>query len=88
MTEYSRNLPPAELEPRYARRLADKILIAFHHACDEKDLEVAARLLNTLESITRRPHKLPAGADRRTKETLIAAYERIWNLRRPVDEWF
>jgi len=27
--------------PRYTRRLSDKILIAFHQACDQSDFEVA-----------------------------------------------
>jgi hypothetical protein len=35
--------------PRYSRRLSDKILIAFHHACDQSDFEVAEQLLHILE---------------------------------------
>ena len=35
--------------PRYSRRLSDKILIAFHHACDQGDFEVAEQLLHILE---------------------------------------
>ena len=31
--------------PRHSRRLSDKILIAFHHACDQADYEVAEQLL-------------------------------------------
>jgi hypothetical protein len=31
--------------PRYSRRLSDKVLIAFHHACDQADFEVADQLL-------------------------------------------
>jgi hypothetical protein len=34
---------------RYTRRLSDKILIAFHQACDQGDFEVAERLLTVLE---------------------------------------
>jgi hypothetical protein len=82
MTESSYGLF-AEPEPRYTRRLSDKILIAFHNACDEKDLDVAMRLLDVLESTTRRSHTLPTTADRRVKESLVAAYERLWHLRRP-----
>ena len=37
--------------PRYTRRLSDKILIAFHQACDQADFEVAERLLKILETI-------------------------------------
>jgi hypothetical protein len=32
--------------PRYTRRLSDKVLIAFHHACDQSDFEVAEQLLH------------------------------------------
>src|SRR5579885_2384441 len=68
---------------RYTRRLSDKILIAFHQACDQRDLEVAAELLKILETIlTRRP----AGGEkdrRRSIEGLVAAYERLWYLRHP-----
>jgi hypothetical protein len=28
--------------PRYATRRSDKILIDFHHACDQRDIEGAA----------------------------------------------
>ena len=35
--------------PRYSRRLSDKILIAFHHACDQSDFEVAEQLLHRSE---------------------------------------
>src|SRR6476619_2698145 len=42
--------------PRHSRRLSDKILIAFHHACDQADYEVAEQLLRILEMmLTRRP---------------------------------
>jgi len=40
---------------RYSRRLSDKILIAFHHACDQADFRVAEELLQILEMmVTRR----------------------------------
>ena len=44
--------------PRYSRRLSDKILIAFHHACDQGDYEIAEQLLHILET--------PAAPSRRT----------------------
>lgn len=73
--------------PRYSRRLSDKILIAFHHACDQADFEVAGQLLHILEvMLTRRP-LTPDGTRRRNMESLIAAHERLWHLRHPnVDE--
>ena len=41
--------------PRYTRRLSDKILIAFHHACDQADFEVAEQLLHILEMMLTAP---------------------------------
>ena len=67
--------------PRYARRLSDKLLVAFHHACDQADFEIAAELLRLLELlITRRP-LTPDGNRRRNIENLVAAHERLWHLR-------
>jgi hypothetical protein len=70
-------------EPRYTRRLSDKILVAFHHACDERDLEVAGNLLNVLEFMISRAPNLPTGRERRVEESLVAAHERLWSLRNP-----
>ena len=72
--------------PRYTRRLSDKILIAFHHACDQADFEVAENLLQVLEMmVTRRPLS-PDGTRRRSMESLVAAHERLWHLRHPDTE--
>src|SRR5437660_3852051 len=72
--------------PRYSRRLSDKILIAFHHACDQADFEVAEQLLHILEMmLTRRP-LTPDGTRRRNMESLVAAHERLWHLRHPHTE--
>lgn len=72
--------------PRYTRRLSDKILIAFHHACDQSDFEIAEQLLRILEVlITRRP-VTPDGNRRRSMESLVAAHERLWHLRHPEDK--
>jgi len=69
--------------PRYSRRLSDKILIAFHHACDQGDFEVAEQLLHVLEMmLTRRP-LTPDGTRRRNMGRLVAAHERLWHLRHP-----
>jgi len=37
------------------RRLSDKILVAFYHACDHADTEVAMQLLSVREFRTIRP---------------------------------
>ena len=44
---------------RYTRRLSDHVLIAFHHACDQGDIEAARRLLDVLEFMVRRPPRGP-----------------------------
>jgi len=77
----SLNESPAAPAPRYSRRLSDKILIAFHHACDQGDFDVAEQLLHVLEMmLTRRP-LTPDGTRRRNMESLVAAHERLWYLR-------
>ncbi|MBE9606544.1 hypothetical protein IAI18_16895 [Acetobacteraceae bacterium H6797] len=69
--------------PRHTRRLSDKILIAFHHACDQGDYEVAEELLRILEMmLTRRPVS-PDANRRKNMESLVAAHERLWLLRHP-----
>jgi hypothetical protein len=69
--------------PRHSRRLSDKILIAFHHACDQGDYEVAEQLLAILEMmLTRRPATYQ-GNRRKNIESLVAAHERLWYLRHP-----
>lgn len=71
------------LAPRHTRRLSDKILIAFHHACDQGDFEVAEELLRVLETmLTRRPAS-PDSNRRKNLESLVAAHERLWLLRHP-----
>jgi hypothetical protein len=73
----------ATIGPRYTRRLSDKILISFHHACDQADFDVANDLLVILEKMLKRPN---AGSDsnrRKSIESLVAAHERLWLLRHP-----
>ena len=72
--------------PRYTRRLSDKILIAFHQACDQADFEVAEELLHILERmLTRRPVTTDTNR-RKNLESLVAAHERLWLLRHPDNE--
>ena len=72
-------MPPT----RYTRRLSDHVLIAFHHACDQDDIVVARRLLKVLDFMVRRPPPGLGGRERRAEESLVAAYERLWHLKRP-----
>ena len=71
---------------RQGRRLSDKILVAFHHACDVDDFVVADCLLRTLDlMLMRRPPPGDVGR-RRSIESLVAAHERLWHLRNPDTE--
>ncbi len=72
--------------PRYSRRLSDKILIAFHHACDQMDFEIAQQLLHILEAMLRRRPLIPDLNRRRSMDNLVAAHERLWHLRHPSRE--
>jgi hypothetical protein len=69
--------------PRQGRRLSDKILVAFHQACDQADFEVAEQLLRVLEMMLTRRSVSPDANRRRNIETLVAAHERLWHLRHP-----
>lgn len=69
--------------PRQGRRLSDKILVAFHQACDQSDFEVADQLLRLLEMMLTRRTVAPDANRRRNIETLVAAHERLWHLRHP-----
>lgn len=69
--------------PRQGRRLSDKILVAFHQACDQSDFEVAEHLLRVLEMMLTRRAVSPDANRRRNIETLVAAHERLWHLRHP-----
>ncbi len=66
---------------RHTRRLEDKLLVAFHHACDVADIEVARHVLQLLElMLARKPVQLDPNR-RRNIEGLVAAHERLWHLR-------
>jgi len=73
--------PGSVTAPRQGRRLSDKILVAFHHACDAQDLVVAEQLLKTLEGMLTRRGVSPEQNRRKSLETLVAAHERLWHLR-------
>ena len=72
-----------DLIGRYTRRLSDKVLIAFHHACDQHDFEVAEQLLHVLEMMRKRQPLTLDNRRARDRATLVAAYERLWQLRHP-----
>jgi len=74
---------PATAEAlKYGRRLTDKILIAFHHACDKQDILAAEDLLWTLDRLIARP-VLTEGPDRRKiVETFVDANYRLGDIKR------
>ena len=78
-----RSLARGAPQPRQTRRLSDKILIAFHHACDQEDFEVAEELLRLLELMLIRRPMQPDVNRRKNMESLVAAHERLWLLRHP-----
>ena len=83
--EIGREAAPAGT-PRYSRRLSDKILIAFHQACDQADYDIAEQLLHILETMLKRRPMAADGNRRRTMESLVAAHERLWHLKHPDQE--
>jgi hypothetical protein len=76
--------PHQEATPRRHRRLSDHIMIAFHFACDQGELEVAQQLIAILEHMLHRAP--PAGHPERrlnAQALVVAAHERLWSLRHP-----
>jgi hypothetical protein len=81
--------PPAPVEAhRQKRRLSDKILSAFHQACDQEDIAVAWELLHLLDAMAMQWTGDGTGGQRRRRDTLVAAHERLWVLRHPQREAF
>ena len=69
------------------RRLSDKMLVAVHQACDQADLEVAEQLLSILDAMAsamRLPRAQRGTERRRVQENVVAAHERLWQLRHPT----
>ena len=76
----------APAEPGRGRRLIDKIMVPFHSACDQGDLEVAEQLLRVAEMVVLRPEPAasPVKDRRKNRDNLVAAHERLWELRHRV----
>jgi hypothetical protein len=76
-------MPLLSIDPdkaRFSRRLSDKILAAFNHACSEGDVVTATELLTTLEYVLLAN---PPPQDRREAVVapLLEAHERLWSLK-------
>ena len=68
--------------PAIRRRLSDKVLVAFHDACQRGDLGVAQQLAQILETAINRGSTISNNDRRRDQEVVVAAYEWLWALRR------
>lgn len=73
---------PATVEAlKYGRRLSDKILIAFHHACDKRDISMAEDLLRTLDRLIARSEHTEGHERGKIAETQADASYRLWGLK-------
>jgi hypothetical protein len=63
------------------RTLNEWVLVCFHQACDQRDLDAAARLISVLDGMLMR-RQPGTEAWKRELVTTIAAHERFWHLRR------
>ena len=71
----------AEPKQRNQRSLPEKILVAFHHACDSRDVEAAERLLKSANASLSGATKINPSRLRRARDGIVAAHERLWVLR-------
>ena len=75
-------LRPTMALPRQQRQLPERILVAAHQACDVGEFETADRLLAALDAMLAQIAGPPSAAQRRVIEGMVAAYERLWHLKR------
>ena len=66
------------------RRLFDKAMAAFEQACEQRDADVAAYLLQAAETLLERPSPDPLLDRRENAERLVAARARLWLLQHPA----
>ena len=66
---------------RYNRSLFNKIMLGFHQACDQNDIEVARALLGVLERVASSTVARPQDDRRRNQQSCVAAHERLWQIR-------
>jgi hypothetical protein len=73
--------PAAALPPQpHDGRTFEKVLGAFHMACDQSDLEVATALLRVMDHLAMRRPPPEGRRSSRVAEQLVAAYTRHWQL--------
>ena len=83
-TDVAALLRPTVALPRQQRQLPERVLVAAHQACDIGELEVADRLLSVLNTMLIQIVGPPSAPQRRVIEGMVAAYERLWHLRRGI----
>jgi hypothetical protein len=71
---------------RTSRRLSDHLLAVFHHACDQHEFDVARHLLDMAAKAVARGQRFGDARYQREQEHLVAAHERLWMLRHPMEE--
>jgi hypothetical protein len=76
-------IPDQDARPHSHGRLLDLVLITFHIACDQGDLEVAEQLLVTVNFMLRRTPPARSPERRLNIWPLVTARERQWILRHP-----
>ncbi len=61
------------------------ILAAFHTSCDVKDFRVAESLIAIFEKAALGDTSQPDGRRRQAIDLIVAAHERLWNLKHASD---
>jgi len=74
-----------ETMPRGNRRLSDKILLAFHQACDQHNFPVAQELIHILETMVSVTPRSKGIDFRKSVNLIVAAHERLWHIRHAED---
>lgn len=76
---------PRPVMMRHSRRLSDKLLLAFHQACDQGDVEIAWELLRITEKALLKSGQYSGPERRKGVESLVAAHERLFEIRLGLD---
>ncbi len=73
---------PSLVSARHDRRLSDKVLAAFHAACDANEFDIARQLIEILEGIFNKQAVFDGSAgERRSLDGLVDAHQRLWLMR-------
>ena len=71
---------------KHNRRLSDKVLAAFHAACDADELVVAKQLIEILEGIFTKQAAFDGSAgERKSLDGLVDAHQRLWLMKNQMN---